>query len=1049
MKSKKTIQALCLMLVTWMVSAVCLFAQGGRQTVSGRVVDENGQAVWGATVSVKGTSNGTITDREGLFSLQVSGSAAAELEVQCLGYDTVTLSVAPGAKNLSVVIRESTEMLDDAVVIGYGTVKKSDMTGSVSSVKIDQVQASQSATFDKLLQGRAAGVQVTSASGAPGGAVNIKIRGTSSFNGSSEPLYVVDGIILNPASQDVSNPIGSTGQEAQNALTSINPNDIASMEILKDASATAIYGSMGANGVVLITTKSGVSERPKLTFSSTLDFSKAYKKHRLLNFDEFKEYAEAVGYTIKDPDYLVPMDWQDYTLRTAVSTNNRVTVSGKTKAWNYYVALGYLNNQGILKNTGVTQGDLRINLDRRVGQYLKLGLKSSLTERSNAMTQGTEPGGTQNATRATNMLRQMLGSKPYLLTEGAEDFEEDALRGTDIWLKNYDDNAQEYRANVAVYADVKITDAFSFKSTFGTDYRYKERMRWYGEKIDNARNGRGGFSSLNAFRYNWDNVLSFNKTFGRHHRVNATAGISTTFYSVHNHTIDAQDFPDHTFRAHGIYQARTQSPYYSEEESSLMSYFLRGIYSYRDRYVLTATIRADGSSKFSPENRYSFFPSFAFAWNAKKERFLKDVDAISTLKLRLGWGMVGNQGVSPYQTLTVYNSIWMASPESNYTVNPNGEYQIGIKPSLLANSGLKWETTEQYNAGLDMGFLKDRINLTVDYYQKYTKDLLQSISIPPSTGFASMWVNRGQINNTGVEIALDGVLVDTRNFSWTLGGNISLNRNTIVDIGVPESQWGSLVGSAFLGSDIGNDATYFKMPANIFMEGQPFGKFFGFKTDGIVQQEDVDRGDLPTYRGKTLVPGDVKYLDQNGDNNITDEDKTFIGDPNPAFTYGFTTGLQYKGFTLQANFYGVFGNQIVNGNLMAENDTSPANPGQNINNIRADAFYKAWTPENTDTDYPRLRSTTNVGDFTDRLVEDGSYLRISSVSLGYTLSLKKVSWIESVQFNVTARNPYVFTRYSGWDPDVSSYTNDSKRVGIDWGSYPSARAWVLGVVLTF
>jgi hypothetical protein len=367
----------------------------------------------------------------------------------------------------------------------------------------------------------------------------------------------------------------------------------------------------------------------------------------------------------------------------------------------------------------------------------------------------------------------------------------------------------------------------------------------------------------------------------------------------------------------------------------------------------------------------------------------------------------------------------------------------------MANSNLKWETTEQYNAGLDLSLFKDRVNLTVDYYQKYTKNLLQAISIPPSTGFSSMWVNRGQINNKGVEITADAVVIDSRDFSWILGGNISFNKNTIVDIGVPESQWGSLTGSAFLGSNIGNDATYFKMPANIYMEGHPFGLFYGFETDGIVQQEDVDAGNLPTYRGKTLVPGDIKYVDKSGDNDITDEDKTIIGDPNPKFTYGFNTSFIYKNFSLNATFTGVQGIQIVNGNLMAENDVNPANPGQNINNIRAAAFYNAWTPENTDTNYPRLRSTTNAGDFTDRLIEDGSYLRLSNVTLGYTLNFERVKWIESLNINVTARNPIVFTKYTGWDPDVSSYTNDSKRVGVDWGSYPSSRAYVLGLVLTF
>lgn len=1019
-----------------------------RQTISGTVVDSDNVPIWGATVSIKGSRNGVSTGQDGRYTLTFQYEKGTVLEVQCLGYETVTRSVDEKTAVVNVKLDVSSEFLEDAVVIGYGTVRKSDLTGSVSTVKIDDVEAGQVTSFDKLLQGRAAGVQVTTGNNAPGGAINIKIRGTSSFNSSSEPLYVVDGIVLNPASQDVSNPISSTGQEGQNALTSTNPNDIASMEILKDASATAIYGSMGANGVVLITTKSGSSQKPKVSFSSNVEISQAYKKVRLLNLDEFVEYANAVGYSVS-ADTLQARDWQDYTMRTAISTNNRLSVSGKTKTTNYYIALGYLSNNGILKGTDVSQGDLRINLDQNIGKWVKVGLKSSFTERSNNMTQGTEPGGTQNATRATNMLRQMLGSKPYLVSESAVSYDEDYLRGTDIWLNNYDDKSREYRINAAGYIDIRFAKWLSFKSTFGTDYRYKERTRWYGEYIDNAKNGRGGYSSLNSFRYNLDNVLSFNHTWNDAHRLSATLGMSTSYNRVANRTIDASDFPDHSFRAAGIYTARSQAPYYSEEESSLLSFFARAIYSYKDRYVLTATMRADGSSKFSNGNKFSYFPSFALAWNIKEESFMKNVDLVNTLKLRLGWGMVGNQGVSPYQTLTVYNSIWMASPTSDYITYENGQYKIGVKPSLLANSNLRWETTEQYNAGVDLSMFKNRLNFTVDFYNKDTRNLLQSISIPVSTGFSSMWVNRGEILNRGVEISIDGVPVETRDFSWMLGGNISFNKNTIKDIGVPESQWGSLYGSAFLGSDIGNDATYFKMPANIFMVGHPFGLFYGFETDGIVQQEDVASGTLPSYRGKTLQPGDIKYVDKNGDGNITDEDKTIIGDPNPLFTYGFNTSFVYKNWNLSANFVGVYGNQIVNGNLMQENDTAPANPAQNINNIRAAAFYNAWTEENTNTTYPRLRSTTNSGDFTDRIVEDGSYLRLASISLGYTFRFDKVKWIDSLNLNFTARNPVVFTKYQGWDPDVSSYTNDSKRVGVDWGSYPSSRGYIMGVMITF
>ena len=883
-----------------------LFAQ---TAVSGRITDKNGESVIGATILVKGTTTGTSSDAEGRYKIVIPATAEKTLQVSYLGYKPQEIAVGTRTR-IDIELESDEAQIEEVVVVGYGTLRKSDVTGAVTSVKIDKNEAAQVASFDKLLQGHAAGVQVTTGNAAPGGAVSVKIRGTSSFNGTGEPLYVVDGIILNPSSQDVKNPLGSTGQEAQNALASISPQDIASMEILKDASATAIYGSMGANGVVLITTKQGTSDTPRIEFSTMVDISTPRKHIDVLDLDQFLAYSDDVGVSldIKEGEVLEARDWQDYTMRNAVSINTRVSVSGRSDKSNYYLAGGYLDNNGIIRNTNVRQYDFRANFDHRIAKFIKVGTKTTVSNRKNQMTQGTEPGGTQNATRATSMIRQMLGSKPYVTTSGEDLGDEEDYKGTDLWLNSYEDGSDEFRLSGSLYADIRLTKWLSFKTTFGTDYRNKNRTRFYGQYLDNGLNGRAGFSELVAFRYNVDNMFNINKSFKGGHRIDAVLGISVNSAENHNSTINAQDFPDYPaleFRSDAISNAKTQVPGYSEDASTLMSYIARMVYSYKDRYVLTATFRADGSSKFSKENRFSYFPSFSAAWRMSEEKFMKNLNFISNLKLRAGWGMVGNQGLSPYQTLTTYNSMYSADPNSDYSVSPDGQFVIGIKPSIMSNRELKWETTEQYNVGLDLGLLDNRLNMTLDLYYKNTKDLLQQISIPPSTGFSSMWINRGNIENRGVEFSVDAYPVDNADFTWNVNANISFNRNKIGSIGLPAASHGNIFASAFEGEEISNTSDYFKMPANIFIEGRPAGLFYGFRTNGIVTQEAIDKGLVPTYRGQQLQLGDIWYLDTDGSGNVDDMDKEVIGDPNPSFTYGFSTSFRWKSLSLSMMFDGV------------------------------------------------------------------------------------------------------------------------------------------------
>ena len=1028
-----------------------LYAQ---QKVTGTVKDVNKQPIVGASVVVEGTTSGTTTAAGGKFTLTVPAGAERALIVSFIGYNTERVKIG-GGTTVDVILKESASDIEEVVVVGYGAMRKSDLTGSVSSVKINDVDAAQATSFDKLLQGRAAGVQVTIGNAAPGGAVNINIRGKSTFNGSGEPLYVVDGVILNPASSDTNVALlrggrTSSTQESQNSLSMINPQDIANIEILKDASATAIYGSQGANGVVLITTKVGTSKKARIEISSTWELSRMSRYIDMLEFDEYARYLHDVNpASTFDPAGKRAVNWQKYASRTALSHNQRFSISGRSDKDNYYISGNYMNNQGTLRNTGLDQTNFRINYDRRLTRYLKLGTKTGFTFRRNTMTQGTEATGSQNS----SMIRQMVNGRPFFATR-TDEWDQETIEGVDKWLRDYDDQSKEYSVTPSIYGEIYFMRGLTFRSTVGAVYRDKMRLRYYGPLLTSAAaqlgcTTRAGLAEMTTFIYNIDNTLTFNRKFGSNHSLTAMVGMSLSDNLSKNTVIEGQNLEPWELRGQDLTNASiTFAESYNENKNSLLSYFGRVIYSFKDRYILTATFRSDGSSKFAKGNKYSYFPSFAFAWRVNEEHFLQSAWWLSNLKLRAGWGQVGNQAVASYQTLANYSTNQTPAPGF---INGAPGYITGIGPSNNANPDLKWETTEQVNLGVDMGFFSNRLSLTVDFYNKVTRDLLQSIQLPPSIAIGSSdsavttkWVNRGKILNRGVEFTLDAVPVTTRNFTWSINGNLSLNRNKVLDMGLAEGKLGSLYGSGFIGPFIGASA-YFNAPANIFIEGSPVGMFFGFKTHGIVQES--ERGTLPTYRGAEQEPGMFHYLDQNGDGNVDDDDRTIIGDPNPKFIGGFGTTLTYKKLSLDVMFNGVYGNQIANGNNLTNYQTLPTNN----NNVARRAYVNAWTPERPDAPMPKLGGISNaqVRDFPDWIIEDGSFLRLANVTLSYSFSFPKLKWISSLRVSVTGRNLWVLSDYSGFDPEVNSFGSDPGRVGVDWASYPNNKALVFSVSATF
>jgi TonB-linked SusC/RagA family outer membrane protein len=566
----------------------------------------------------------------------------------------------------------------------------------------------------------------------------------------------------------------------------------------------------------------------------------------------------------------------------------------------------------------------------------------------------------------------------------------------------------------------------------GTDIRAKDRHRWFGKVLGQgkAANGQLGYSDLKNFTYNLEAMLLYNKTSGKS-RINATAGVTYDNSNTKNSWTVNEDFFTEELRIHGLGTGARVLPFVEDHaQTSILSSLARIVYSYKDRYIVTATGRADGTSRFAEGNKWGFFPSVALAWRATDEDFIKNLNVFSTLKPRVGYGVTGNQAISPYQTITRYRAAY-------YSAN-NGTIQVGANPALIANKDLTWESTKQVNIGLDAGFFRDRLNFTVDLYHKKTKDLLQQISLPTSTGFTSMWLNRGSVENKGLELSVNSI-ISQGTIGWTAAANITFNKNKIADIGLPEGKFGNMILSAFLGTNVsgGNE---FKMPANIYAEGYPVAMFFGYQTKGIYQATDVIDHPL-RLAGTPLKAGDIYFVDQNGDGNINDADKVILGDPNPKFSYGFSNTVTYKKLSLNIFINGVYGNKIANGNRLKLEDTQA---GTNVIDY---AYTQAWSPEQPNNPYPRLLYKN--GDFTDRIIEDGSYLRLGMVTLGYKPNVKNLKFISGLDLFVTGRNLLTLTNYTGYDPEVNSFTNDPLRKGVDWSSYPNTRSVTVGVNVNF
>lgn len=990
--------------------AICFFcvtAIAQTRKITGKVLSsEDGKSMDGVSVNIKGLSQGTMTDAEGNFSIEaVTGQT---LVISYVGFKNQEL-VVDKSKTPVIHLERIDNSMQGVVVIGYGTQKKKDLTGAVSQVGTAQLEAVPVYNIENALQGRASGVRVTQNSGNPGGRIEVRIRGSNSMIGSNAPLYVVDGF-----------PV--TG-----GIDFLNPADVESMDILKDASATAIYGSRGANGVVIITTKKGRNGKGKIEIDSYYGSQTDTKRYKVL---DASQYAVVANEWLKNqglapyfsPDDIKSLgsgtDWQDAIYRKAPVQNHTVTISGGNDKTVYSLSGNYYDQKGILINSSARRGSLGLNLTHEVNKIVKLdvNLKFGRNEIYRVPV--------DNGAFGKTMLSGALSAPPTLSVfdsaglptriEQAYSFGSVDMRNPMIFASPRKDKtiANNILANTGL--SFKLFSGLTFKTMLGMQYE-NDINNSFTPIIytDDKGAAADGYSNTNSVLN--ENTLNYKKTFNDKHTVDVLAGFTYQSFSNRYENASVKGLSSNVTEDYNMGSASIISPPSNGfSEWKLLSWLGRVNYSYNSKYLLTASVRADGSSRFGTDNKWGIFPSGAVAWRVSEEEFMKGIKFISDLKLRSSFGITGNTALSPYQSLSRLSS--------NRTIYGNASEVIGYVPASLANPELKWETTAQFDIGFDLALFNNVLTFTFDYYNKNTNNLLAAVPLPTSTGFSSALQNIGEIQNRGLEFAMNANILD-REVKWDAGVQISTNKNKILD----------LAG----GSDIlspGVDIPFYST-TNIARVGQPFGVFYGYEEDGLTDD------------------GLIKYKDTNGDGAISPADRVILGSPYPGFIYGFNTNLSYKNFGLNIFLDGVYGNKI----FWATAGTQ-LNAFQRGQNQFADIYGNYWTEENPDPNakYPKISSATVVN-VSDRFVKDGSYLRVKSIILTYTLPVRKigVNWCDKAQLYVSGINLLTFTRYPGLDPESNTTGSDSQDIGsrlntgIDQGAYPTAKTIAVGLRLNF
>lgn len=1005
-------------------------SQQKKKKVTGTITDEKGDPIIGATILEKGTNNGTITDMDGIFSIDLP-ETNAKLQITYLGYLPQEITIKDQAR-LKITLAEDLKVLDEVVVIGYGTVKKSDITGSVASVKVDELKEGVATSVDQLLFGKSAGVNVVQNSGEPGGGFSINIRGASSVNAGNSPLYVIDGVpIDNTRPVEAGSIVGfSDNRTPRNPLSSINASDIASIEILKDASATAIYGSRGANGVILITTKSGgKDEKTSVSYQGYFGVQNAASKLDLLSAQDYKrvlnEIIDAGGesevYRVGDiANNGNGTDWQkEITNKNAQVQDHQLSFTGGTAKTAYYVSLGYTDQEGILKNTSFERYSARVNLKTDINKNFKIGINATgsyindqytasgfgVNERAGAMYAAINFDPTygvidENGKYITSPLQTL--DNPVAITEG--------MRSA----------ADTYRFLASAYGEYHFTKELSAKLNLGTDFMNESRKSFVSSLTKEGQNNGGIGANQNSEKTNYliEGTLTYNKTVGDH-TFGALGGMTYQRYVTSRLSNTASDFLNESLGADnlGIGNQETFRITNSVTGNRLASYIGRVNYSLLDKYLLTATLRADGSSRFGKNNRFGYFPSAALAWKMSNENFIKDIQDITSLKLRLSWGKTGNQEIGDFPSISTFtqagNAIW------------DGRQVTGTQPAKMPNPDLKWESTEQINIGLDFGILNNRINGSADYYMKKTTDMLLNLPVDQSTGFTSILSNIGQIDNYGFEFLVNTINIDSKNFRWDSSITFSTMRNKVKDLGGIDE---IIIGAGY------NHVTQ----VVIQKPGIPLNSYYGWEVEGIWQV-----GDDYSKFSEDYQPGDLKYVDQNKDGVVDDKDRVVLGNSFPDFQWSFGNTFTYKDLELFVFFEGVQGVDMLNGNLIDNYF-----PIDFRRNKFSELYLNRWTPENPSTEYPSFVNPLKFGRrvANSKTVQDASYIRLRTVRLSYTLP-KITSFIKGIQVYCTAENLFTITDYIGLDPAVNP--NSDVNFRMDFNAYPTSRTFIFGAKLDF
>ncbi len=1064
-----------------------LAAQGQKVTVTGKIIDKTGLPVIGASVIENGTQNGAITDLDGNFILEVSEGAT--LTVSSIGYKDAQFTVTSGQTVYNATLQDDSELLDEVVVVGYGTMKRSDLSGASVSVSEDALKGSVISSLDQSLQGRAAGVSAVTTSGAPGSSSSIRVRGQATINANAEPLYVIDGVIVqgggnSGADFGLADALGNGRVSTISPLSTINPADIVSMEILKDASATAIYGAQGANGVVLITTKRGKAGDAKISYDGMFAVSRQTKRLDMMNLREFAQFYNDLATVgemsdpseiYSDPSILgVGTNWQDAIFRTAYQHQHQLSVSGGTEKVQYYVSGSYMDQQGTIIGSNFNRFSVRTNLDAQLKKWIKLGLNVTFANTNDDLKLADSNQGLiyySLTTRPDIPIYDLDGNYASIVDEHNTNPNPIGIAMEDDILLN------RQKLTGSIFADITPVKHLVWRTELGFDFgwskaeRYKPMLdfgNWTRDTNESSiQNNRNTFWQLK-------NYLTYSNTWGKH-SLTAMVGHEMwesryEYASVFNNGLPSDEVHN---PALGTGDPSISSGFGS---SSMASVFTRETYNYDDRYLLTYTFRYDGSSNFGPDNRWAGFHSVAASWRFSNEKFFEGVkNVISNGKLRLGWGQTGNSNIGSY--------AWGAS----ISRMPTG-LGMGYRPSNIPNTGIRWESQEQWNIGLDLEFFDDRLNLIIDAYLKRSADMLMSMQLPSYMGtqgnvssvLAAPQGNYGSIENKGLEITLDTHPI-VGNFTWDSNFQISFNRNKLLSLSGTENaslvgygQWNDVVCVSSIGESLYN--------------------FFGYEVEGVYESlEDIQNSPKPASypadgvfnKANTVWVGDIKYKDQPtvdtdgdgkpdaGDGVIDENDRVNLGSPLPLFTFGWTNTFTYKNFDLSIFLNGSFGNKVMNYNSITlthmnspwTNQLNSVSDRAQLVPIDPNKVYEdgsMWYDDitnvkvaNSGTKTPRasINDPNDNDRISSRYVEDGSYLRIKNITLGYTFPKKWMSKarIENLRLYCNIQNLYTFTKYSGYDPEIGASTQDATGLtyGVDNGRYPSPTTYSIGLNITF